>query len=304
MKSISFYIVSNFIRVKGIKSIFSIAPIDYMKLRKSDIKNPTTKFVFDQNVQTIKINESTVTEIIPNEIKNEEKIILYCPGGAFVYGPTDINWKFCAKIARETQLRTFLIDYPKAPESKIEEINANIDAVYNYFTEQKSIKNIVLIGDSVGGTLLMLLMQRILKSGSPIKSKSIILISPVVDCSMTNPKIEEKDENDIMLSLNGVLSAKQMCGGNIDLKSEIISPLYGSCENFLETYIYIAENDIMQPDQELMVKKLIANNIFIKVFRSKKNHHIWPLLPYMKEAEESGNEIINIIKTLDHNLKK
>ena len=295
--------VSNFIRVKGIKSTFSKVPIDYLKLRKKEIKTPTNKLVFDQEINTIKIIKSILTEIIPSGIKVQENIILYCPGGAFVYGPTDINWKFAAKIARDTQLRTFLIDYPKAPEAQIEEINANIDAVYNYLVKQKSIKNIVLIGDSVGGTLLMLLIQRMLKNGSIIKSKSIILISPVADCSMTNPKIEGIDENDIMLSLNGVLSAKQMCGGNIDLKSEIISPIYGNFKNFIETYIFIAENDIMQPDQELLVKKLITDHAFIKAFRGEKNHHIWPLLPYMKEAEESVNEITSIIKNLDYIIK-
>jgi len=303
MKSTSFYIVTSFIKLKGIKSVFSKAPIDYLRLRKKNIKTPNKKLFINQNTNTFKINKSTITEIIPDNSEEEETIILYCPGGAFVYGPTDINWKFCAKIAKETQLRTFLIDYPKAPEAKIEEINANIDAVYDHLVEQKSIQNIVLIGDSVGGTLLMLLIQRLLKSGSTIKSKGIILISPVVDCSMTNPKIGDVDENDIMLSLKGVLSAKQMCAGNIDLKSEIISPIYGNCKNFLETYIFIAENDIMQPDQELLVKKLIAHNIFLKVFRENKNHHIWPLLPYMQESKESVNEIINIIKNLDHNIK-
>lgn len=296
MKSTSFYIVSTFIKLKGIKSVFSKAPIDYLRLRKNDIKTPNKKLLIDQVINTFKINKSTLTEIIPYGIKEEENIILYCPGGAFVYGPTDINWKFCAKIAKETQLRTFLIDYPKAPETQIEEINANIDAVYNHLAEQKSIKNIVLIGDSVGGTLLMLLIQRVLKSHGIIKSKDIILISPVVDCSMTNPNIADRDKNDIMLSLKGVLSAKQMCAENIDLKSEIISPIYGNFKNFIDTYIFIAENDIMQPDQELLIEKLIAENTFVKVFRGNKNFHIWPLLPYMKEAKESLNEIISIIK--------
>ena len=38
MKSISFYIVTSLIKLKGIKSSFSKAPIDYLRLRKNDIK--------------------------------------------------------------------------------------------------------------------------------------------------------------------------------------------------------------------------------------------------------------------------
>lgn len=296
MKSISFYIVTTYVKLKGIKSIFLIAPLNYFKLRKADIKIPSKKLLSKQEFKTIGINKSTLTEIIPHDIKEDENVILYCPGGAFVYGPTDINWKFCAKIAKDTHLRTFLIDYPKAPEVQIEEINGNIDAVYNYLAAQKLIKNIVLIGDSVGGTLLMLLVQRLLESACAIKSDRLILISPVVDSSMTNPTIWDRDKNDIMLSINGVLSAKQMCAGDIDLKSDIISPIYGSFKNFISTYLFIAENDIMQPDQELLVDKMIAENSNVSVYRGQSMPHIWPLLPFMKEAKDALNIIIKNIE--------
>nr|WP_315171820.1 alpha/beta hydrolase [uncultured Flavobacterium sp.] len=296
MKSISFYIITTIIKLKGIKSIFSIAPINYFKLRKSDIKTPNKKHLLNQESNKINIKKTILTEIIPINVINEEKIILYCPGGAFVYGPTDTNWKFCSTIAKETKLRSFLIDYPKAPEVTIEEINANIDAVYDFLVEQKSIKNIAMIGDSVGGTLLMLLVQRLVKIENAIVPKSIYLISPVTDCSLTNPEILLKDKNDIMLSRNGILSAKLMCAGNINLKSEIISPLYGSFKNFIPTYLFIVENDIMQPDQERLVDKMIIENVNFKVYRGHDMPHIWPLLPVMKEAKDALNTIIENIK--------
>jgi alpha/beta hydrolase fold len=141
MKSISFYIVTAFIRLKGIKAIFSVAPIDYLKLRKSAIQFPNKKILLNQDTKIGKINKSILTEIIPVNSKSIENIILYCPSGAFVYGPTDVNWKFAAAIAKKTNLNTFVIDYPKAPEFKIEEINTNIDAVYNHLAEQKKINN-------------------------------------------------------------------------------------------------------------------------------------------------------------------
>ena len=296
MKSISFYMISAYIKLKRIKSIFSTAPINYLKLRKADTKAPNKRLLLNQEFKTIEIKKSLLTEIIPDSINEDGNIIFYCPGGAFVYGPTDINWKFCAKIAKETKSRSFLIDYPKAPEVQIVEINANIDAVYNYLSEQKSIKNILLIGDSVGGTLLILLVQRLLKNESEIKSKRLILISPIVDASMTNANTKERDKNDIMLSLKGILSAKQMCAGDLDLKSEIISPYYGSFKNFIPTNLFIAENDIMQPDQELLVDKMIAENINLKVYRGHGMPHIWPLLPFMKEAKDALNVIIENIK--------
>lgn len=52
----------------------------------------------------------------------------------------------------------------------------------------------------------------------------------------------------------------------------------------------------MQPDQELLVEELIAENIFVKAYREAQSPHLWPLLPFMKEAKESINEMVSIIK--------
>jgi hypothetical protein len=52
-----------------------------------------------------------------------------------------------------------------------------------------------------------------------------------------------------MLSKVGVVSAKTMCAGDISLQNPEISPLYGNFKNFISTYIFIGENDIMQPDE-------------------------------------------------------
>ena len=74
--------------------------------------------------------------------------------------------------------------------------------------------------------------------------------------SMENPIIDHIESKDIMLSKSGVISAKRMCAGSVDLKNSIISPLYGPFKNFIPTYIFIGENDIMKPDAELFVEKL------------------------------------------------
>jgi len=75
--------------------------------------------------------------------------------------------------------------------------------------------------------------------------------------TMVNPEIEKIDGNDPMLSKMGVLSAKKMCAENNDLKNVMISPLYGSFEKFPKTILFLAENDITYPDQQLAVQKLV-----------------------------------------------
>lgn len=187
-----------------------------------------------------------------------------------------------------------MCDYPKAPENKITKISENIDSIYKIALENYLPNQISFIGDSAGGTLVTSLIQRLIKKNIKLPSK-IILISPVMDASMSNPEIEKVEKIDPMLSKTGVLSAKKMCVESNDLKNVMISPLYGSFENFPQTILFLAENDITYPDQKLALQKFIENKINLELIEGKNMPHIWPLLPVMKEARTSLNEIIRII---------
>jgi len=124
-----------------------------------------------------------------------------------------------------------MCNYPKAPENQITKISENIDAIYSSALKNYQANHISFIGDSAGGTLTTALIQRLIMNKIELPAK-IILVSPVMDASMSNPEIETLGKVDPMLSKTGVLSAKKMCAGNKDLKDQIISPLYGSFEGF------------------------------------------------------------------------
>ena len=301
MKKVKYFFVALAIKIKGTKQIFSKSPLNYQKLRKDDLHSPERKNVLGLSVHTSQIKKCLVSEIKPETILSET-IILYCHGGASVYGPTDLHWNTIAQIIKVTKTKAYLIDYPKAPEHEINEINENIDAAYNHIIKQHHAKNIILLGDSFGGTLLILLVQRLTQQLASLP-KSIILITPVLDMSMENPIINHIESKDIMLSKSGVISAKKMCAGLIELKSSIISPLYGSFKNFTPTYIFIGENDIMKPDAELFVEKLKKETIPVSVFKGDGMPHIWPLLPLLVEAKIALRQITDLIFASHQNKK-
>ena len=124
----------------------------------------------------------------------------------------------------------------------------------------------------------------------------LILVTPVMDASMSNPKIKTFEKIDPMLSKKGVLSAKKMCAGSKDLKDQMISPLYGNFEGFPSTVLFLAKKDILYPDAKLAEIKMKKSNVNMKVIEGENMPHIWPFLPVMKEAKTSLNQIIQLIK--------
>lgn len=292
-QSLSYYATLGVIKLKGIKKNFSKNPIDYLKIRKEDLHNITSNFSKKCTVQHRTILQSKITEILQK--KRSDQLILFIHGGAFISGPAQHHWDSIKHIVKKTSKNVWMCNYPKAPEHKISEISKNIDAVYAAAAESYNPREIVLIGDSVGGTLVTALTQRLIAKGIEAPEK-IILISPVMDASLTNPNIDAIDTIDPMLSKKGVLSAKMMCAENNDLTSTMLSPIHGSFKNFPRTYVYAAKNDITFPDQELAIEKLKKSNVNLKVTYGNNMPHIWPLLPVMKEAKVALNEIIEVLQ--------
>lgn len=291
MKSISYYIVLFVLKLKGIKKTFMSAPIDFKKLRKEDVYRPKGKIFKSTNHKPFTILKTTITPLT----KNSDTLVLYVHGGAFVSGPGQHHWDCLEKIFAKANTDIWMCNYPKAPEHDIMEISTNIDAVYEHIINHYNYKKIILMGDSAGATLSIALTQRLIEKKSRIPNK-LILISPVMDASLSNPKIQEKEIYDAMLGIAGVKSAKQMCAKNLALTHPLISPLYGNFKDFPETHLFIAENDITTPDQVLFAEKL--NNLGTKciTYYGEKMAHIWVLLPFLKEAKKEFDNILEIIK--------
>ncbi len=291
--SFTYYITLLVIKLKGIKKDFSKDPIDFKKIRKEDVHYPKGKF-FNRNIlRNFKISDTLITEIgLENNLNN---LLIFVHGGAFISGPSQHHWDSIKEIVKQTNYKVWMCDYPKSPKNKITKISENIDLVYKTALETYSPNQISFIGDSAGGTLVASLIQRLIKNSIELPNK-IILVSPVMDASMSNPEIEKIDIIDPMLSKKGVLSAKKMCVENNDLNNVMISPLYGSFEKFPQTILFLAENDITYPDQKLAVQKFIEAKINFEFIVGKNMPHIWPFLPVMREAKASLNEIIRLIK--------
>lgn len=283
------------LKLMGIKKIFSENPVDYKKLRKSDKKSPPKSFSKKFSVAEIDIDETKVYRIKNND-SNNKGLIIFIHGGAFISGPTEHHWNTVEKLVKQTKKELWLIDYPKAPEYTIHQICDNIDLVYEFAIQTLALpENITLIGDSVGGNLIMTLTQRLLEKKKEIPNK-LILITPVFDASMSNPEILKVAKKDPILNIPGIVSAKEMCAKGLDLKDKIISPLYGSFKGFPETEVYIGAYDIMYPDAKLGVAKMKKEAVVVKLIDGAKMPHVYPLLPVLPEAKKALQQIIESIK--------
>ncbi|RAU83453.1 alpha/beta hydrolase [Pontibacter arcticus] len=293
-QSLTYYITLSILKLKGIKNDFSKDPIDFGKIRKADVKHPTGKILKQNQVRTFQIATTLITELKQKNTSGE--LLLFIPGGAFISGPANHHWDTLHQIIKQTNHTGWMCDYPKAPEHKILEISHNIDLVYEAALKIYPSKQITLIGDSAGGTLIAALTQRLIRDKIALP-KQLILVSPVMHATMSNTQIKEIEPVDPMLSRTGVFSAKKMCADNGNTEHPMISPLNLGFDGFPRTILFLAENDITYPDQLLFIQKLQEAKVEVKTYIGSNMPHIWPLLPVMKEAKVALSKLINHLKT-------
>lgn len=291
-QSFSYHLTLLVIKLKGLKKAFSQDPVNYHKVRKEDMLTPKGNWLKNYQIKNFKVLKTSITQI--GKEHNPNKLLIFIHGGAFISGPAKHHWDSIKEILKQTNYMVWMCNYPKAPEHKITEISKNIDGIYKDALSKFDSQNITLLGDSAGGTLAASLTQRLVKDTIDLPKK-LILISPVMDATLSNPDILEVDKKDPMLSKNGILSAKQMCAENDDLKNELISPLFGSFEKFPETILFIAENDITYPDQKIAVQKFKNDKVHLNTIVGTNMPHIWPFLPVMKEAKMALKQLIEIL---------
>lgn len=289
--SFSYYLVLFVLKLKGLKTIFSQDPINYKKLRKDDIHFPKNRY-FKNKKSVFNVLQTSISEI--KNVNPSDKLLLFIHGGAFVSGPSEHHWNSIEFLSKNSSFTIWMCNYPKAPENKIDIISDNIDAVFESALKKYSPENIVIIGDSAGGTLSISLVQRLIKNNKKTPSK-LILISPVIDATLKNKEIELIDKKDPMLSKNGVLSAKKMCSEN--LENPLISPINETTNGFPPTFLFLAENDITYPDQLLFLEKLNHSQVNTSSYIGENLPHIWPYLPLMKEAKKSLKQITKILNS-------
>jgi len=134
----------------------------------------------DVTVQELTINNMYAEWVIP-ENQKKDKVLLYIHGGGFISGSCNTHRTHVAKFAKGTNLKSLLFDYRLAPEHPFPAAVDDCVEAYQWLLEQNfKPENIVIGGESAGGTLTLSLLLVLKEKGIPYP-KAAFSISPVTD---------------------------------------------------------------------------------------------------------------------------
>lgn len=263
------------------------------QIPKDIFESPTPSPIFFNDKDYITMEFKKKKLYIFNQKNHRNKtIILYFHGGAFIRNFYLFHWSFIKSLMSYASYPIYAVDYPLIPFYNYEKILNFCKELYLWLIQKYKI---ILIGDSAGGNLCLSVIQKIESNLFP---KKIILLSPWLDVSMTNPQIIEYEDYDFILNQEGLKKAGSIYS-NFNPKLPEVSPIYYDYNFLPETHLFIGTHDILYPDCELFYKKYKKNNIYF--YKYHKMVHDWMILnlfPFkgiFKEADSVHNFLKELI---------
>jgi acetyl esterase/lipase len=256
-----------------------------------DSREPPKEISKVCNVEKRQLHGRNVFILTP-KTKKSGVHILYLHGGAYVQNFVKQHWKFLAMLVERTHCTITAPDYPLAPKYTYVDAFEMVIPLYKEIMLHSE-GHTILMGDSAGGGFALALAQR-MKSGNTTQPEKIILLSPWLDITLSNPEIKKISPVDPFLSVVGLRKAGQCYAGNSDLENFMLSPINGPLEQLGPISIFVGSKDIFVADTRKLVKFARKRGISINYREYPDMVHVWMLLNF-QESKAARHEIVSLI---------
>ena len=210
--------------------------------------------------------------------EHPKQTVFYFHGGAYINQPNAQQRTMAARTAKETGCEVVLMVYPKMPEYDCE---TSYEACIDYYLEY--IKNndcgkIVFMGDSSGGGIA-LGMAEVLRDMGEKGPEELVLISPWVDATMSNPELKEYLRRDPMLGIDGLRRMGEVWAGDLPVTDPRVSPIYGDLSGLCHVTLTAGTWEVLYPDIMLLEQKLKAAGTECGLIVGERMIHCYPIIP-------------------------
>ncbi len=290
MKSLQSQAVLFSIRIS--KLLSDVISKDNLQKKREQVKKlerfaKVNKDVKIKSLKTPKFKAEWIT--VPNS--REDKILLYFHGGGFLFNFIVYHRDFISRVARESQLKALSLDYSLAPENPFPTaVNEGLAAYKWLLKNGYRAKNIVIMGDSAGGSLALSLLQVLKKNKLPMPACAVV-IAPATDATLVSYK-KYSDPNDYIVKLESLDFFINSYFAKTPHNDPIASPFFGEYKGLPPLQIHIDKSEILYGDAVAVVKKAKAAGVDAELYEEKDLWHVWHIFArYVPEAQKAVDHI-------------
>jgi epsilon-lactone hydrolase len=219
--------------------------------------------------------------------------VLYLHGGGWVLSIMPPHWSLVGQLVEQLDCSVLVPLYPLAPEHSAQDVFAMLLPFYMQTAADVGAHNLTVMGDCTGGNVALSLAMQARDRKLP-QPAQLVLISPALDATFSNPAIPALDRADPILSHRGAPEVARLYAGGLEVRDPLISPLLGSLDGLAPLAVFTGTRDILNADAHQLKDKATEARIPLAWFEYPDMLHVWPLFP-IPEARQAIRQIVAFI---------
>jgi acetyl esterase/lipase len=216
--------------------------------------------------------------------------IIYTHGGSFVHELVPAHWAIIRELLRATGATVIVPIYPLAPEHRYTEAFDFLEEVYRDVLRTTSAARIVLCGDSAGGNLALTQALNYRDKGIPLPAR-LILFSPGLDLTVSNPEIPSIEPYDVMLRRAEMLEYCRWWASGDDPRLPLLSPLFADLRGLPPVQIFQGTYDILLPDARKLRDRLEEAGGHAELYETPEGFHVFMGATFTREAKRVFEQV-------------
>lgn len=201
--------------------------------------------------------------------------VVYLHGGGWVNEISTQHWQLVTEIAADARAKVIVPIYPLVPFATAAEVMPTLVQLVAEAVAS-GCDRVCLAGDSAGGQMA-LSAALLLRDEHDVVIPQTVLISPVLDLSLSNPDIAAVD--DPWLGRDGLLVFADCWRGDLSLGDPRVDPLAADLSGLGALTVFSGTRDILNPDARLLAEKAGAAGVAVDYHEEPGLLHVYPLSP-------------------------
>ncbi|HEY0123294.1 MAG TPA: alpha/beta hydrolase [Rhizobium sp.] len=217
------------------------------------------------------------------------RAMLYLHGGGFYSGSLRTHRNIAGSLAKAASADVLLIDYRLTPEHGFPAQVDDALAAYRWLLASGyRAENIVIAGESVGGTLAIEVTLRQLRLKGPLPA-AVVAMSPVTDFAVTGASITANAENDPFMGKAELdLISKSYIGDKSPVDPDK-SPLYADMAGFPPLLMQVGSRETLLDDTLRLEDHARQAGVDVTAEVWPGMIHQWQVFPFWIDDAKKSN---------------
>lgn len=208
--------------------------------------------------------------------------MIYTHGGAYRSPLVAAHWRIIGELIARTGVTVTVPLYRLAPFASYREAYPFLASVHDVVRQRGGV--LTLAGDSAGAGLAVGQALQLRDAGGPQPTR-LLLISPWVDVTMTNPDINVVIAADPMLDSDRLAESGRWWAEPDDPRTPLVSPLVADLHAIPPVMSVIGGRDLLLPDARLFHQRLRAAGVEEQLHELPQAWHDFVGLPSAPESQ-------------------